>query len=590
MAEVAGIPAKIVLDPRIDPQKPRFIIEKGAEWARYYQEPSTNVSTANVSWSILPPNKDIAIDRKMYIDVGYRFTLTGPDVGADLLPSIPDPNEPAKTILDPQGVLALRFLPWQSVVDSLAFTLNQSTITQNLSEYVQSLVKYGTGKREYQDSDWSIFPSMEDQFQQYAQGNGTNRNALGDWGDVSSQQSRGSFYFEVESMSNTEAVVVARWSEPVVLSPMLFSKMEEFGFLGLTNIQVRANMGTLSRMLSIDATNAPAGLTVSSVAPTSTGDFRVRLCYLTPPKLDALYLDPLHKYPYYEVNNYNTNVATLASGASASVSSQNFQLSSIPKRVCLMVRRKNIDRTPDKADGYFRINSISVNWNNKNALLSSATSRDLYELSVRNGNNQDWYQWYNGQGGVLMLDFAHDIGLSLDEAVGLHGQYQLQIDMNITNICGETITDPLLQVVVVSEGMFTIDNTETYLTVGDVFPRDVIEAMKNKDFTSLPYYSYHDFQGGSFWGALKKLGKKAVGAVKKGVDFYHEHQDQIDKAIKTAGKYAPLALGAIGLGYEGEGSAHAAPAHAASSEGGARMGGAMMGGAPVRRKSLRRRA
>jgi hypothetical protein len=253
----------------------------------------------------------------------------------------------------------------------------------------------------------------------------------------------------------------------------------------------------------------------------------------------------VNKYPYVNISRFPTDLNTINAGAtSARLDSQNIQLSSIPKRVIVFARERNADRSFTRSDSYARIDTLEVQFDNKNALLGSAKSRDLYEMSVRNGLQMSWMQWSKHCGSVCVIDFAHDISLDASQAVGERGQFQLQMTFTLTNTGSRNI-NYTWYIVVLSEGVFTIANTQTSLETGVVTPFNVLEAEKY-GIESIPWREAYDFQGGSFLGNIKKWGRRLLPYVRKALPY-------AKKALQFGEKYLPeaAALLAAGQGVTG---------------------------------------
>ena len=120
------------------------------------------------------------------------------------------------------------------------------------------------------------------------------------------------------------------------------------------------------------------------------------------------------------------------------------------------------------SNGFFAINSISVNFNNASGLLSSATPQDLWRMSVANGSKQSWYdfsgkaQVYDQAGGnvqistcgsVLVIDASRDLSLPAFLSCSSLGQFQFQMNMNVTNIGNEDLAPEVL-VITANSGLF----------------------------------------------------------------------------------------------------------------------------------------
>jgi hypothetical protein len=213
----------------------------------------------------------------------------------------------------------------------------------------------------------------------------------------------------------------------------------------------------------------------------------------------------------------------------------------------IYARQQNQYLSYYSTDTFMAINNISLNWNNRQGLLSSATQQDLYKISVKNGYSGSWEEWsgytytpfvvnsgvtpneptYIGtSGSVLCLEFGTDIGLRDTEAPGMLGTYQLQINVNCTNTnqlstlpippgmnsLGESLI-PSLYIVIISEGIFTIENNRSIAQIGVISKEDILNSQQ------MPHINYNTvmaMQGsGDFFGKLKRISKDVLRGIKK---------------------------------------------------------------------------
>ena len=121
---------------------------------------------------------------------------------------------------------------------------------------------------------------------------------------------------------------------------------------------------------------------------------RILLNFLTSQQtnlLPARNITPYVDYPRYITSQQNTNV--INAGNSADIVINNIQLNQIPDRFVIVARKRLSDQGARDANAFFRINTISVNFNNASGLLSSATPQDLWRMSVASGSKQSWYDF-----------------------------------------------------------------------------------------------------------------------------------------------------------------------------------------------------
>ena len=171
--------------------------------------------------------------------------------------------------------------------------------------------------------------------------------------------------------------------------------------------------------------------------------------------------------------------AAVAAGGTGTMSSNNIQLNSIPSKLYVFMRKRNQDLNSDpfSTDTFLKIKSLSIQWGNRNGVLSSADQRQLFDLACKNGFQGSWTAWsgqkvnkpalasagfgtsaeqYAGLGSVVALD-PLDLGLSALDAPGKLAQLMLQVQVDYENVSDAAIT-PTLYVVAISQGLFTLYN------------------------------------------------------------------------------------------------------------------------------------
>lgn len=536
-----------ILDPRctVNSKKMYGVLE-GGSMTSWKPVTSTSYSTSNIQFSAPPPNPRIYVDREILIAYPVQFTFSGTSSGPLLNIGTTD---------------APRAYPISSTLQSLAVTLNNSQVSINMSDTIQAFLRYGTPVKE-RAIDYSMTPSMLDQSQTYAQLFGFVRSPLAKYGDNTAEEARGGFPMTVITNASNTAVVQAVFVERIYLSPFLFSQASEesTAFCGLQTMDFNFTLGSLfsgGYMWSHDAVNGNA---ISSIATTFFSAPQLLFNYITPKELQSI--PSSITYPYYSIDRYPSPVVSLAPGAFTTVTSNNIQLNSIPKRLYIFARRQNGDQNFNTTDSFAYITGINVNWNNNSGLLASATPYDLYRVAQKNGTNLSWNQWSSTVGSVLVLEMGTDIALGQLEAPGLLLNAQLQMNVTIASVNPTDTVNYALYVVTISEGVFTIQENRAILQVGVISRDDILNARQ------MPSVSYQSLQGGDFWGGLKSVFGKVAEGVKTALPYVQKYGPEV---IKYG---APL----LGLGVTG-GRRH-------KHRGGAQAGGAVAGG---RRKKHKKR-
>lgn len=420
------------------------------------------------------------VDRKVLLNMQILVTLTGLDTGQPIF----TPNFDAP-----------RAHPLTYIINTINATINNTQVSINLSDVIDPLLHYWdpVAKREIDDS---LSPSMLDQNQNYYDfGGAGTRNPLNTYmSSVSGADSgRGGFSFTVlPGATNTQAQILVDVSDYLYLPPFLSDQKDGPGFIGVQTMDFNITLGDLSRVWSHNNVQGHALTSVTAIIAQPPPGILV-----TAPKLLFNYItpDPLMQiprtcvYPYYEVQRYPTNIGNVTFGTPVQVQSANIQLHSIPLKMYLFLRRTNSTRTAFTSDVFGRINNLSIQWNNRNGLLSSATIQDLYHMSQVNGLDLSWSQFNQYVGSPICIQFGRDICLQANECPGMLGTYQLQVNANVSNLNSSEVLNMDFYIVTVSEGSFTIQDKLMSLLVAILIENllNSVELLLLGQYRAKPY-------------------------------------------------------------------------------------------------------
>ncbi len=466
---------------------------------------------------------------------------------------------------------APRSWPIHSCLNTIDCKINGQSMTTDPKEYIHAFERIQNFKSD-QDSQFSTFPSMPDSFQDYRSGTGTSRNPLSAYGNNSAQMSRGSWILdEVTVNSATQAVFKFTVEEPVLCSPFYYNKT------GIVNVKTLAwtfNYGSLDRVWS--HCNATPFHILTSQPVVSLLESTLIFRYITPKLLDKIPRNVV--YSYSEILHLETNSTTaLAAGSSQSLTISAINLSAIPKRIVINVRRANSDANYNStsSDVFARIDKIYVNWNSKTNLFSNMAPYDLYLLSKRNGLAMSYQQFNKYCGGVVVIDPAKDIGLKELESDGVLATPQISVKVDFTNVS----TNPVLYTAyahVVYEGAVTIVDGLVNKSINVLTAEDVKKSLM-PDAPMSVYKENHDWMGsGSFWDDLWS-------GVKTGAEGVY---DVAKKVLPVVEKVAPYFLGKGGELEDYENRAYGT--NDRPPRGGVMTGGVPTGGKMMSRQDLKR--
>ena len=201
----------------------------------------------------------------------------------------------------------------------------------------------------------------------------------------------------------TDEVVWATFevTEPLLLSPFVFgSGHGKQGFYGIQTMNFQMNMAAnANRAWRCAIPGWEAGNYRKNAYVASFTDSQLLFQFVSPHSSDML--EPRNVVPYYEFPIYRTgNQPHLPARArygqmpangefidpvGVQISSSNVQLSGIPDKLIVFVRKTINNIGSHDAESYATITNISLNFNNQAGLLSSMTQQQLYRNSVQSG-------------------------------------------------------------------------------------------------------------------------------------------------------------------------------------------------------------
>lgn len=520
---------------------------------------STSISNSSIQFSCPTPNSNVIVDRLQQVTLPIRLAFTGRVFTTN---NVYQPNTPLLN----SGFDAPREFPIASILDTLRAGINNDSISINSSDVIHPLLRYNTGNK-LRAAEYSMTPNMPDQSNNYSDLIGTNRNPLNSYGFGSQgdEEPRGAFPFNVlanaavvPTVAGTAATATVDLvvTEPLFLSPFYWGCQcaDRQGFYNVTTMDFDLNMlsGNAAgfRMWShCDAAVSTNGVnsvtTVIDSIQVSFSDFspafsvsnqpsipQMLFKYITPNPLDARNLSPNRPvtYPFSNVLRFPTDIGAITNAQGIrQFQSNNIQLNQIPRRMYVFARPSNaqLQSSAVFTDTYLAIHNISVQFANSPTLLSTATQAQLYMMNVKNGGQFSWNEWsgtplyndaltgqtgtarYSGGCGPLCLEFGTCIPLKPNEAPGMQGQYQIQVQVGLRNANVTTAWDAVpmtLYLVVVNEGTFTIvSQGNAQHQLGVISERDVILS---REMPGMNYRDIRSVEGGDFLSGISDFANK----------------------------------------------------------------------------------
>jgi hypothetical protein len=329
-----------------------------------------------------------------------------------------------------------------------------------------------------------------------------------------------------------------RVAEPLFVSPFLFNdpKMNNSAMLGINSLQFVMSIDSqMKRFWSSGLKDVPKGrYNLSLLADRPFENMQMYLKFLTSPL--SLVLPPKSALPYMSLVPYVTSQSdNHALGVEKIYNINSLQLEVIPDRFYVYIRQRLSDQSVRSADSFLEIRKVSITFGNKSGILSSAQQEDLWKLSRRAGNQQDWYNWkgsankyssiapYNASyattGSVLVLDPSYLFGLNPYSASGSIGQYSFQMQVtayrNVPDHPDATDFVPEIVVVAARSGMVITSSGSSTLTTNMLSAALTTEALQS-DKDPMGSDQYSRLVGGASPASAMPSGGVRSGGVRSG--------------------------------------------------------------------------
>jgi hypothetical protein len=519
---------KVIDDVLATTDSVKYAVVKGAQNITPGKYTAISNSNSSVTWNLQTPSEATILSRRIMIRNTISLVITG-TLGA---------GAGAGDLLVNYGFTeSLGPFPFQSLCNTIQMTINNNTISQNMRDVMFALQRFGD-RREVERFN-NAAPVGYDSYWNYADAVGASNNPLGAFNDCAmdeSYQGRGvsrilSITGNTPGPGAKNITLQFETIEPLLLSPLIFMdpKYNNQGFYGIQVLNIIANVGSTNRIFrSAQKTigGAATNLSVSLLTPVAFDTPQLFIQYYTRQPSDLVpsrNVVPFAEYPRYLSSGQqaipvaiivNAGGATsVTPGVLPSFASQTISLNSIPDRLIIFARKVLANQTPYDADCYFPISKILVNFNNKAGLLSSATTHDLWRMSVESGSNATWAE-FSGlsqvsravgaatnpagltqiptSGAPLVLSMGKHIELDDVFAPGSIGQFQLQFQVDINNFSADAYASGSWELVLITQntGVFVLERgtSQTYTAIlsrSDVLAASSQPGYKGSDVKRL---------------------------------------------------------------------------------------------------------
>ena len=525
-----------VYDPRVVEEAPVFPVVKGGSNVDYRQITTGNISSSSIAFNCQSTGDNVYLDRKVHLMVPVRctFTATGLDPGVLLL----NPNQ-----------CCVRSFPLHKAIETMNVTINNQSVSVNIADMMSALEHFNMGD-DLKNIDMSKCPTYGAcQSQDFDDLFGSNRSAMSLYSDGMGDENN-AFPFTIVSQTNNGAGVGASTAttvvdfvstEPLFLSPLSWGpeKDNRAALRGVRSMDINLNFvgNAANRMWALDKDSAGVSYAPASWSsqvqfkdfspPFSYPDSQPKMLiqYITPQISDqSSGKDRLLTYPYYQVERFPTDLASIAAGASSTASNNQVQLPTIPSKMYVYIRDRNstLQASPFLPDTFCPIDQLTVQWGTQGTRLGGASQKQLFDLAVKNGFRGNWSSWsgaklnkaalasagfgqaakqFSGLGSIIALSPV-DLGLGDLQAPGMQEQFSIQLNATFRNVSSRTI-DPTLYFVTVQAGVFSLYNGQGSKKIGLLTAKDILESRKQTGDLMLTFGDVQRMYGGNFFDSLK---------------------------------------------------------------------------------------
>jgi hypothetical protein len=529
-----------------------YAVQKGGANVSIQRFPATSTSSTSHVYQINLPSTSVVLDRHLLWHSDIDFTVTG------------TPAEGERLVQWGNSTVCAPF-PLHQLVQNMSCQINNTTVSSTTNQLLDPilrcldkkvLARYNSTTAVFLDN-YGNYSNIETALRPF-------NNPFGGYDSAADPEylPRGCVIATIVSgnaVDGTSAVVRISVTEPIMLSPFLYGESEHksAGIYGINNINFTMALDPLAKRA---LRTLVASLAVTNV---SYNDSYIECRFLTPHPSDLL--PETNIVPYQEFTNYLKSDVNIGAGATATITSNNIQLSSIPDKVIVWVRPRQGNLTWSTPDVYASIESVSVLFNNQSGLLSSASKVELFNMAQEAGLKETW-QAYSGaanrfnvtsgqnetvatSGCPLVLNFGEHISINEDYfCAGSIGSFNFQITVVCKNNLGAAY-DTELNVMFLQSGAFVTASGVSSKYLGLLSKQQVLEASLQEPVAKSDMAR---LVGGGFFSRLWE-GAKKVGRVVKGV------ADVVAKPIRMglemvphpAAQLAAKGLKAVGYGMSG---------------------------------------
>lgn len=493
---------------------PKQIVYVGPTQKTVFRYAASSASDSNIIFNnITAPSLTTVMRKVLKVNLSARVTIVSPATGGANFYNAYNMNAVSAITQGAGGQLValtagqrvnwgtdptltpsvcLRACPLASVISSADVRLNGGSTNAALDEY--NLIRPFLASKEDVRKYSSDFPFQPD--------NGAVLENLSITSPFQNEQgsfesARGGFVATLLSLGQggdtqpITAVYDIAWCESLIISPFCTgSEQDEVGLVNVNNLTISLRLNPLANMISAIPSAAASAPTITVTFAGATQQPELLVEFDSQNSILAQRSPQTAIYDYEQIQTYQTVVAP------GTTSLSSLRLPCLPKKIYLFVAPTYSARTPFIADHFMRIRNVSVNFNDKSALLSTMTEANLYEMSAANsrGGYPTFSQYRFGCGSIVVIDCQKDLSVAESAQSGSASQFStLQItitaDLSNFNYQGGRVATAVTAVpasytayqVIVSPGLLYLSASEAQFVVEGASPAETLTVTAKGD-------------------------------------------------------------------------------------------------------------
>ena len=424
----------VSIDPLINSHMEMPVHKIHGQNVSFRSHTANSYSSNSITWNVATPSQNTFMNRAIQYRIPMQCVFTSTDT---LTSSILEENYDA-----------LRNLAGLRAIINQTITINGVSIPSQQSYMLADIVAHY--KRSYRENHPLGTP---DRTQYLPDAIGTLApNPLSDFNDsmgLEGHGGRGQFKYTGITRGSSTTTLQFDLLEWLYIPELLgLDKENDQGLVFVRNFDVNMTLQLNGKYIWSHALGGTK--TVADPTITITGS-PILLTKFVSVQNEMIPTAPI-SFSHLRSEVFKTAYGAIAVNGTASITSNNIQLSNVPSFVFAYVKDQESSKAFYDSDTFAKITNMSINFNNQTALLSSASSEDLYKISKQcglidnfydfDGLSQNVFTTIGTTGSIFCAAFGRHISLS-DLSVGQSGSFNFSATVGVKNVNQNATYGPL---------------------------------------------------------------------------------------------------------------------------------------------------